>query len=240
MQRIITDAIILNNIDYMESDKIVCAITEARGLIHGIAKGAKRSKKRFTGTLEPFSEISMNLFTKPGLELYRIEAAILKNPNLAIREDLDLLAHASLMLELVMNLLGEDDPNQGAYRYLKESLSLMEPRSNWFSVWSISLLDLLKSLGYGIDMEGWLKGDISLRIGKINFDMKGHHLNQESIAFLAKGSNMPLNLVKRMGMSMRARAEIEKFFISLCQHIVGKPLKSASFMAKLLDEKQTR
>lgn len=240
MQRINTDAIILNNMDYMESDKIVCAITETRGLIHGIAKGAKRSKKRFTGTLEPFSEVSINLFTKPGLELYRIESATLKSPNLAIREDLDLLAHASFLLELIMNLMGQDDPNPEVYQYLKESLSLMEPKSNWFSVWSITMLGLLKSLGYGIDMDKWSKGNTSLKIGNMIYDTGPYHLPQESLAFLVKGGRMPLSLVKRMGTSMRARIEIEKFFTYLCQRITGKPLKSASFMAKLLDEKLTQ
>ena len=66
MPRFTTDAIILHCIDFAESDKIVCALTRDKGVIHAIAKGAKRSKKRFPGTLEPFCEVTLDLFSRRG------------------------------------------------------------------------------------------------------------------------------------------------------------------------------
>ncbi|MFY9397891.1 MAG: recombination protein O N-terminal domain-containing protein, partial [Desulfomonilia bacterium] len=64
MNRLSTQAIVLSSIDFMESDKIVCALTRDKGVVHAIAKGAKRSRKRFPGTLEPFCEVSMDIFIK--------------------------------------------------------------------------------------------------------------------------------------------------------------------------------
>ncbi|MBN2297651.1 MAG: DNA repair protein RecO, partial [Deltaproteobacteria bacterium] len=101
MTRFTTDAIILHCIDFAESDKIVCALTRDKGVIHAIARGAKRSKKRFPGTLEPFCEVTLDIFTRRSGDLQRIESANLLRANLAIREDLEILAHASVLIELV-------------------------------------------------------------------------------------------------------------------------------------------
>jgi DNA repair protein RecO (recombination protein O) len=49
-----TEAIVLRAIDYGESDRIVTFCTADFGKIRGIAKGARRSRKRFANALEPF------------------------------------------------------------------------------------------------------------------------------------------------------------------------------------------
>jgi DNA repair protein RecO (recombination protein O) len=50
-----TEAIVLRRFDYGESDWIVTFYTSDFGKIRGIAKGARRSQKRFANTLELFS-----------------------------------------------------------------------------------------------------------------------------------------------------------------------------------------
>ena len=42
-----TRAVVLNSFDYGESDRIVAFYTEDFGKIKGMAKGARRSRKRF-------------------------------------------------------------------------------------------------------------------------------------------------------------------------------------------------
>src|SRR5437016_5754381 len=49
-----TSALVLRTRPYGESDRIVTLITEQHGKVTGIAKGAKNSRRRFAGTLEPF------------------------------------------------------------------------------------------------------------------------------------------------------------------------------------------
>src|SRR5439155_1113679 len=52
-----TPALVLRTRPYGESDRIVTLITEQHGKVSGIAKGAKNSRRRFAGTLEPFVHI---------------------------------------------------------------------------------------------------------------------------------------------------------------------------------------
>src|SRR3972149_3851703 len=70
-----TEAIVLNSMDYGESDRIVTLYTLGFGKVRGIAKGAKRSRKRFVNKLEPFSYINLLFFQKHGRELVMIEQA---------------------------------------------------------------------------------------------------------------------------------------------------------------------
>ncbi len=59
-----SEAIILQTTDYAEFDKIVSLYTKDFGRITGIAKGAKRSQKRFGSRLEPFTHNEVFHFLK--------------------------------------------------------------------------------------------------------------------------------------------------------------------------------
>ena len=48
-------AIVLRSFDYGESDRIITFYTDDFGKLTGIAKGARRSKRRFPNALELFS-----------------------------------------------------------------------------------------------------------------------------------------------------------------------------------------
>jgi len=236
MPRFSTDAIILNTIDYLESDKIICALSRDRGVINAIAKGAKRSKRRFPGTLEPFSEVSLLVFSRPGMDLLRIESADLIRANLDIRTDIDLFAHASVLVENVINHLGPLDPSPETYICLSWALETMNPRSRWFSVWCIALVRILGILGYGIDVK-----DLQKKAPfHTNKGPQRERLSNEALMFLAKGLDLENQVLAKLSISSQARAELEAYLLWLCNHIADKPLKSIGFLAKLLDVNQNR
>jgi len=60
-----TPAVVLRSWPYGESDKIVCLLTESYGKVRGIAKGAKRSRKRFANSLELFSLVNLRFQDRP-------------------------------------------------------------------------------------------------------------------------------------------------------------------------------
>ncbi len=225
-----TDAIIIHCIDYLESDKIVCALTRDRGIIHAIAKGAKRSKKRFPGTLEPFCEVSLDVFLKKEGGLHRLESAQLTDAHLGIRESLDGLAHSTILLELVREHLGQLDPSPSTYEHLKNALKAMEPEKQWFPVWCISLMNILSSLGYGLD----LKNQSSIGHRKW---MPSTMLSREAALVLLNASRLEKEVLQRLAINASLRREITAFLLGVCNHVSDKRLKSGSFLAKLLDFK---
>lgn len=228
MSRYSTEAIILHSRDFSESDKIVSALTRDQGLITGIAKGALRSRKRFPGTLEPFCEVSLEVFSKRNADLHRIESASLISANLGIREELSLLGHASMLVEVVKENLGPDDPAPATYEYLKKALSGMECSRQWFPIWCVSMVNILKTLGYGLEFKVLPAKDPGAAL-------RENGLSSEAHMFLATGMTMNQEVLCRIAVSRKARHEISSYMLRLCTRVSEKPLKSAGFLAKLLD-----
>ncbi len=67
-----TEGLILKSYNLGDADKIIVLLTQSEGLVRGVAKGAKRLKSRFGGTLEPFSIIDLTYFQKEERELVSI------------------------------------------------------------------------------------------------------------------------------------------------------------------------
>jgi len=96
----VTEAIILDSFDYGESDRILAFCTKGFGKVKGIAKGARRSRKRFVGRLEPGSCINLFFHYSEKSELVRVEDAALINGFAGIRGDVERFASACYLLEL--------------------------------------------------------------------------------------------------------------------------------------------
>ena len=64
-QETTTPAVVVRARVFGESDKIVTFLTRDLGKVTGIAKGAKRSKRRFVNVLEPFTHVSLRLRQRP-------------------------------------------------------------------------------------------------------------------------------------------------------------------------------
>lgn len=117
-------AFLLRSVDYGESDRVVTLLTEKRGRISAIARGARKSSRRFAGALEAFSLIEVSLAPGKG-SLLRLAEASLIEANTGLARSLDRIEGASLLLGLLRELLPEDQPEPGAFALLSEALPLL-------------------------------------------------------------------------------------------------------------------
>ena len=81
-----------------------------------MAKGVRKTKSRFGARLEPISHVALQLYE--GRELDIVTQAESIDHFRAIREDLDRLARASAMLEVVDQVAQEREPNPRLYQML--------------------------------------------------------------------------------------------------------------------------
>ena len=107
MPRYQGSAYILKKWDVGESDQLVSFIVADRGRLKGIAKGAKRSKKRFGGLLSPFVLVQIDYFEKPGRDLVRIEGCSFIYYYSSIYTDLEKLLVGCSLLEMMERVLPE-------------------------------------------------------------------------------------------------------------------------------------
>jgi len=98
MNQVETKALIIKGSNYGESDRIITAVTEDLGKIKGIAKGARKSLKRFGGSLEPFTLVKLVLRMGKGLAFINDAKVVRSYKN--IKNDLEKISFGSYMLEL--------------------------------------------------------------------------------------------------------------------------------------------
>ena len=116
MDELHTNAFVLRARSFAESDRIVVLLTEELGKISAIAKGARRSKRRFAGgALEPFQEIVARVSRKPHAQLAFLHECRVVAPNAAIAQRIEAFAWASYLTELTELMTPQGDPASDIY-----------------------------------------------------------------------------------------------------------------------------
>jgi DNA repair protein RecO (recombination protein O) len=139
-----TQAIVLSHIEYGEADRIIKLFTAEKGKITAIAKGVRKVRSRKAGHLEPFTRVS--LFLAKGRDLDIITQAETLDPYIGLREDLQRVALASYVVEVVDRFTYEEGQNVAMFRLLADTLSRLETQINAETVihyYETRLLDLL-------------------------------------------------------------------------------------------------
>jgi DNA repair protein RecO (recombination protein O) len=139
-----TQAIVLSHIEYGEADRILKLFTLEKGKISAIAKGVRKIRSRKAGHLEPFTHV--NLFLAKGRNLDIITQAETIDPFLGLRDNLERVAFASYVMELLDRFTYEEGQNVGLFRLLANTLSRLENQPNTETIvhyFELRFLDLL-------------------------------------------------------------------------------------------------
>src|SRR5579859_2140625 len=76
-----SEALVLRTYPFHEADLLVTLFTRAEGKIRGVAKSAKKSKRRFGGALEPTTYVRAFYDVRERQELARLDACeVLESP----------------------------------------------------------------------------------------------------------------------------------------------------------------
>ncbi|HEY6826268.1 MAG TPA: DNA repair protein RecO [Gemmatimonadaceae bacterium] len=111
MTLVVTEAIVLHAFDYLESSRILKLVTRDAGVRSVLARGARRSKKRFGAALDLYAEGTAELQTKTGRDLDTLSTfdVVRARPQLAAQ--LSRFTAASTVAELTLRFARDDaDP----------------------------------------------------------------------------------------------------------------------------------
>ncbi len=110
-----TEALILRSYNLSDADRIVVFMTKTDGLVRGVAKGAKRLKSKFSGSLEPFSIVNLTYFQKDERELVAVNNIELRRSFFSIASQIDFLQKFGYLSELLTNFAPPHEPNERLY-----------------------------------------------------------------------------------------------------------------------------
>lgn len=104
MKLLVTTALILRVVDYGESDRVVTLLGRETGKLSALARGARKSQKRFAGGLGLGMAGEASLRERPGSELLGLERFEGRRAASGLSADVGRMAHAGYVLELVTKL----------------------------------------------------------------------------------------------------------------------------------------
>lgn len=145
-----TEALVLKSYTLAEADKIVVFLTQKNGLVRGVARGAKRLKSRFGGSLEPFTIVNLTFFQKEERELVSISQIELKKSFFAEAGNPEFLQKFSYLSDLLFEFAPPSEPNEKLYRMACASLETggrnpqnLEAVALYFELWLMRLAGFL-------------------------------------------------------------------------------------------------
>ena len=141
------NAIVLSCLEYGEYDIITSMFTLEHGLIRAFAKSARRSVKRFGGTLEPLNCIEATLLVRDnGLSTLKSSELSACYPSIHCR--LESMALAMYGCELIEQLLPEGHPVPRLFRLFASFVDYLANNDANTSVRRFFEINLLNILGY--------------------------------------------------------------------------------------------
>ena len=126
MKNHISEAIIMRIKEYGEADLLVTFFTPQLGLLRGVAKGARRSRKRFVNALDILSLVKLEYGLKREGALYFLHSGKLMNGYPGLRADYSNLSMASYMIELTEVLFPPGVADQRMFDLLKGAFHLLD------------------------------------------------------------------------------------------------------------------
>lgn len=109
-----------------EADRIVSILTQGRGKVRAVAKGARRPGSRFSARLEPGSHVALQLYE--GRNLDTITQAESVESFRGLRERLEALTAAMAILEAADQVAQEREANHPLYRMVVGALRTLADR----------------------------------------------------------------------------------------------------------------
>lgn len=147
-----TEAIVLHRYPYSDSSWIVKVLTEESGIVSFILKGAKRKDSPFKGAMDPLALSEVVFHQKPGTELQFVKEATLLSWHSEIRENLESLAVAQVMAEILYRYAPPGVPLEEEFHLLKNALQQLDQKSPSTTVFSKWLLDACDMWGYHLEL----------------------------------------------------------------------------------------
>jgi DNA repair protein RecO (recombination protein O) len=147
--KIETRAIILRAVAYGEADRVVTLLAASTGRASALARGARKSLKRFSGGLGMGQEGRAVLRERSGAELLGLEEFEVEQAHVGLAGDLGKTAHAAYALELCDRLCPPRHPEDAVLVWLSEFLMRLEAERASAERLRVFEIGLLVRLGLG-------------------------------------------------------------------------------------------
>jgi DNA repair protein RecO (recombination protein O) len=208
-----TDALVLNCTEHGESDVIVTLFCRDVGRLTAIAKGAKKSKRRFVNKLEMFSFLHITYEQKANRSLAFFADAELHTSFLRLRHSLELYSIASVIREFLLIGVRENEPDVHIFQLSLWALHNIDRLQPPMAILALFLIRFYEYVGYRPDLQTCAHcASLVTNALRYNFDSasgrivcsacnphgKGLPLSHGTIKMLRSAQDQPLDRLHRL------------------------------------------
>ncbi len=240
-----SEAIVLRSYPLREADLLVTLFTRAEGKVRGVARSAKKSRKRFGGALEPLTSVRLYWEDREGPELARIDSCeVLASP---LTEAVDYGRALALghVAEVLDELLPEREANDAIFRLAVAVLARLKRGAIWasltyFELWIVRLTGLLPELSAcsvcGEVLDGAAAYFHPLADGLMcaaDRRLASAELSPESRQLAAEMFRSPVERFSECDWPKARGADLRRFLVQRMERHIEKKLVTAAMLEKI-------
>lgn len=146
-----SEAIVLRTYPFRESDLLVTLFTRLEGKVRGVARAAKKSRRRFGGALEPLTYVKVTYDDRERQELVRLDACEVLESPLSSEVSYPRAVALGHVAELIDELSPDREANDAVFRLALSVLAQLRGQELWqpityFELWMARLMGYLPQL----------------------------------------------------------------------------------------------
>ena len=240
-----SEAIVLRTYPMREADLLVTLFTRLEGKLRGVARSAKKSKRRFGGALEPLTYVRAYYDVRERQELVRLDACEVLESPLASEISYPRAVALGHIAELLDELLPDREANDAVFRLTLSVLQAVAGPQIWmpvtyFELWLTRLAgflpEFLECVVCGRSLNGSRAYFHALADGLMSTDDKrlaSSEISSESRTLAAQMFRAPVETFVGMPWPKSQCADLRKFLIQTLQRHIEKKLVTAGMLEKL-------
>lgn len=239
-----SEAIVVRTYPFREADLLVTLFTRVEGKVRGVARSAKKSKRRFGGALEPLTYVRAFYDVRERQELVRLDACEVLESPLATEVGYARAVALGHIAELLDELLPDREANDAIFRLTLSVLHSLTGPEIWmpityFELWLTRLVgflpELTECIACGRSLNGHRAYFHALADGLMCIDDKrlaSSEISAESRALAAQMFRAPVESFQMSPWPKAQCADLRKFLIQTLQRHIEKKLVTAGMLEK--------
>jgi DNA repair protein RecO (recombination protein O) len=242
-----SEAIILRSYPMREADLLVTFFTRTEGKVRGVARSAKKSKKRFGGALEPLTYVRVywEERERPEIDLTRIDSCEVLDSPLTQTVDYHRAVALGYVAEMLDQLLPDREAHDDVFRLAIAVLKHIRAGSIWmaltyFDLWIVRLLGLLPELHVCLECGVVLNGSKAYYHQMADGLMCIEHKRLASAEMLPESRGIaeemfraPVDKFAGAPWPRQRGADLRKFLTQRIERHIEKKLVTAAMLDKL-------
>ena len=240
-----SEAIILRTYPFREADLLVTLFTRAEGKVRGVARSAKRSKKRFGGALEPLTYVRAYWEDRERQELARLDACEVLDSPLADPVGYARAVALAHVAEVLDELVPDREVNDDVFRLTLSVLRGLRGDAIWlpatyFELWMTRLVGFLPEFSECVVCGDALNGSRAYFHALVDGLMcasdkrlASSEISPDSRRLAMEMFRSPLESFAAEEWSKTRAADLRKFLVQILERHLEKKLITAGMMQRI-------